>query len=63
MSRILFVTEINKTMLISGGVTFAPMWLSAVLKKHGHQCDIANVSYNDVDIEKIFKEFKPDIVG
>jgi radical SAM superfamily enzyme YgiQ (UPF0313 family) len=49
-------------MLLSGGfVTFGPMWLSAVLKQHGHECDIAGVNYNEV--EKTFQEFKPDIVA
>lgn len=62
MSRILFIAHIDRTMLLSGGfVTFGPMWLSAVLKKAGHQCEIAGVSYNEV--EKTFEEFKPDIVA
>jgi len=62
MSRILFVAHVDRTMLLSGGfVTFGPMWLSAVLKKEGHQCDIAGVSYKEV--EKTFREFKPDIVA
>jgi radical SAM superfamily enzyme YgiQ (UPF0313 family) len=37
------------------------MWLSAILKKQGHQCEIAGVNYNEV--EKTFREFKPDIVA
>ncbi|MBI5675477.1 MAG: B12-binding domain-containing radical SAM protein [Nitrospirae bacterium] len=62
MSRILFIAHIDRTMLLSGGfVTFGPMWLSAVLKKAGHQCEIAGVSYNEV--EETVKEFKPDIVA
>lgn len=62
MSRILFIAHIDRTMLLSGGfVTFGPMWLSAVLKQHGHECDIAGVNYNEV--EKTFQEFKPDIVA
>ena len=62
MSRILFIAHIDRTMLLSGGfVTFGPMWLSAVLKKAGHKCEIAGVSYNEV--EKTFEEFKPDIVA
>ena len=62
MSRILFVAHVDRTMLLSGGfVTFGPMWLSAVLKKDGHQCDIAGVSYNEV--ENTCREFKPDIVA
>jgi len=49
-------------MLLSGGfVTFGPMWLSAVLKQHGHQCEIAGVNYKEV--EQTVKEFKPDIVA
>ena len=45
MSRILFVAHIDRTMLLSGGfVTFGPMWLSAVLKQHGHQTSIAGVN-------------------
>jgi radical SAM superfamily enzyme YgiQ (UPF0313 family) len=62
MSRILFIAHIDRTMLLSGGfVTFGPMWLSAVLKQHGHQCDIAGVDYKEV--EKSFREFQPDIVA
>lgn len=62
MSRILFIAHVDRTMLLSGGfVTFGPMWLSAVLKQKGHQCDIAGVSYNEV--EKTFSEFKPDVVA
>ncbi|MBI5741755.1 MAG: B12-binding domain-containing radical SAM protein [Nitrospirae bacterium] len=62
MSRILFVAHIDRTMLLSGGfVTFGPMWLSAVMKQHGHQCEIAGVNYKEV--EKTFEEFKPDIVA
>jgi radical SAM superfamily enzyme YgiQ (UPF0313 family) len=62
MSRILFVAHVDRTMLLSGGfVTFGPMWLSAVLKKQGHQCDIAGVSYKEV--EKTVAEFKPDIIA
>lgn len=62
MSRILFIAHIDRTMLLSGGfVTFGPMWLSAVLKRHGHQCDIAGVNYKEV--EQTFREFKPDIVA
>jgi anaerobic magnesium-protoporphyrin IX monomethyl ester cyclase len=62
MSRILFIAHIDRTMLLSGGfVTFGPMWLSAVLKQHGHQCDIAGVNYKEV--EQTFKEFRPDIVA
>ncbi len=62
MSRILFVAHIDRTMLLSGGfVTFGPMWLSAVLKKLGHECSIAGVSYDEV--KKSFEEFKPDIVA
>jgi anaerobic magnesium-protoporphyrin IX monomethyl ester cyclase len=62
MSRILFIAHIDRTMLLSGGfVTFGPMWLSAVLKQHGHQCDIAGVNYTEV--EKAFQEFRPDIVA
>jgi radical SAM superfamily enzyme YgiQ (UPF0313 family) len=62
MSRILFVAHVDRTMLLSGGfVTFGPMWLSAVLKKQGHQTDIAGVSYNEV--EKTVEEFKPDIIA
>ncbi len=62
MSRILFIAHVDRTMLLSGGfVTFGPMWLSAVLKKDGHQCEIAGVSYKEV--EKTFEEFKPDIVA
>jgi radical SAM superfamily enzyme YgiQ (UPF0313 family) len=49
-------------MLLSGGfVTFGPMWLSAVLKRDGHQCDIAGVNYKEV--ENTFRTFKPDIVA
>ena len=62
MSRILFIAHIDRTMLLSGGfVTFGPMWLSAVLKKDGHQTSIAGVNYNEV--EKTCMEFKPDIVA
>jgi len=62
MSRILFVVHIDRTMLLSGGfVTFGPMWLSAVLKQDGHKCEIAGVDYKEM--EKTFKEFKPDIVA
>ena len=62
MSRILFIAHIDRTMLLSGGfVTFGPMWLSAVLKKDGHQTTIAGVDYDEV--EKTFLEFKPDIVA
>lgn len=62
MSRILFMTEINKTMLLSGGfISFAPLWLSAVLKREGHQCDITGVSYKEA--KEVFERFKPDIVA
>ena len=62
MSRILFIAHIDRTMLLSGGfVTFGPMWLSAILKQGGHQCEIAGESYSEV--EKTVKEFKPDIVA
>jgi len=62
MSRVLFIAHIDRTMLLSGGfVTFGPMWLSAVLKKQGHKCDIAGTSYKEV--EKTFREFKPDVVA
>ena len=62
MSRILFVAHVDRTMLLSGGfVTFGPMWLSAVLKKDGHQTTIAGIDYDEV--EKTFMEFKPDIVA
>jgi len=48
-------------MLLSGGfVSFAPLWLSALLKKEGHQCDITGVNYKEA--EQVFKSFKPDIV-
>jgi radical SAM superfamily enzyme YgiQ (UPF0313 family) len=53
---------VDRTMLLSGGfVTFGPMWLSAVLKKQGHQCDIAGLNYKE--IEKTCREFKPDILA
>lgn len=62
MSRILFIVHMDRTMLLSGGfVTFGPMWLSAILKKEGHQCDITRVSYRAA--EKTLKNFKPDIVS
>ncbi|MCK5140176.1 MAG: hypothetical protein KAQ85_10075, partial [Thermodesulfovibrionia bacterium] len=62
MSRILFIAHIDRTMLLSGGfVTFGPMWLSAILKQGGHQCEIAGENYSEV--EKTVKEFKPDIVA
>ncbi len=62
MSRILFIVHMDRTMLLSGGfVTFGPMWLSAILKKEGHQCDITRVSYREA--EKTLKNFKPDIVS
>ncbi len=62
MSRILFITDVNKTMLISGGfVTFGPMWLSALLKKEGHQCYLSSMNYKEA--ENTVKHFKPDIVG
>jgi radical SAM superfamily enzyme YgiQ (UPF0313 family) len=49
-------------MLLSGGfVTFGPMWLSAVLKKDGHETTIAGIDYEEV--EKTLVEFKPDIVA
>jgi hypothetical protein len=49
-------------MLLSGGfVTFGPMWLSAVLKREGHETTIAGIDYEEV--EKAFDEFKPDIVA
>ena len=60
--RILFVAEVNKTMLISGGfVTFGPMWLSALLRKDGHQCSLVGINYKEA--EKACMEFKPDIVA
>ena len=62
MSRVLFMTETHKTMLLSGGfISFGPIWLSAVLKQHGHQCDITGVNYKEA--EKVFESFKPDIVA
>ena len=62
MSRILFIAHIDRTMLLSGGfVTFGPMWLSAVLKKQGHKCDIAGVDYKEA--AKAIRDFKPDIVA
>ncbi len=62
MSRILFVAHMDRTMLLSGGfVTFGPMWLSAVLKKEGHQCDIAGLNYKEIELN--FESFKPDIVA
>ena len=62
MSRILFIAHIDRTMLLSGGfVTFGPMWLSAVLKQDGHEITIAGIDYEEV--EKTFREFKPDIVA
>lgn len=62
MSRILFITEFSKAMLLSGGfVAFGPMWLSAILKKDGHQCEISNTSYEEA--EGVFESFKPDIVA
>ncbi len=62
MSRILFITEIHKTMLLSGGfLSFAPLWLSAMLKKEGHKCDISNVDYKEA--VGVIESFKPDIVA
>lgn len=62
MSRILFITEVNKPMLLSGGyLSFGPMWLSAALKRDGHTCEISNVEYEAA--EKVCREFKPDIVA
>lgn len=62
MSRILFIAHIDRTMLLSGGfVTFGPMWLSAVLKKEGHETTIAGIDFDEV--EKTFIDFKPDFVA
>lgn len=61
MSRILFVTEINKTLLSSGYISFSIMYLSALAKKAGHQCEVTPVEYKEV--ERIFREFSPDIVA
>ncbi len=55
------MTDIDKSMLLAGMVPLGPSWLSAVLKREGHQCDIAGISYNEA--ERSFKEFKPDIVA
>jgi len=59
--RVLLVTEINKTLIFSGFLSFGTMYLSAVLKKAGHQCDVTSVDYDEA--EGVFREFSPDIVA
>jgi radical SAM superfamily enzyme YgiQ (UPF0313 family) len=49
-------------MLLSGGfVSFASLWLSAVLKREGHQCDITNVNYKEA--VEVIESFKSDILA
>jgi radical SAM superfamily enzyme YgiQ (UPF0313 family) len=55
------MTEINKTLIFSGFLSFGTMYLSAILKKAGHQCDVTSVDYNEA--EQVFMEFSPDIVA
>ncbi len=59
--RILFVTEINRTLISSGYLSLATMYLSAILKRDGHQCDVSPVNYKEA--KRTFTEFCSDIVA
>ena len=59
--RVLLVTEINKTLIFSGFLSFGTMYLSAILKKAGHQCEVTSVDYNEA--EQVCNTFSPDIIA
>ncbi len=49
-------------MLLSGGlVSFGPLWLSAILKEQGHQCEISGI--NAKEVYALCKRFAPDVIA
>lgn len=55
MAKLLFLQNIDYEFL-------GPMYISSMLKEHGHQCDLA-LGQNMQDFEARIEEFKPDLVG
>lgn len=55
MAKLLFLQNIDYEFL-------GPMYISAMLKEHGHECELA-LGDNLNDFRKKIEEFKPDIVG
>lgn len=49
-------------MLLSGGlVSFGPLWLSAILKQQGHECEISAIDVKEAG--KICDSFRPDVIA
>ncbi|MEQ8625208.1 MAG: radical SAM protein [Vicingaceae bacterium] len=55
MAKILFLQNMDYEFV-------GPMYLSSMLKKHGHECDLA-IGHNLMDFESRIASFNPDFVG
>ncbi len=55
MARLLFLQNLEYELL-------GPMYISAMVKEHGHQCRLA-LGKNIADFTPIMEEYRPDVVG
>lgn len=55
MAKLLFLQNMDYEFV-------GPMYVSAMVKKHGHECDLA-IGQHLKDFEQIVADFKPDIIG
>ena len=55
MAKLLFLQNMDYEFV-------GPMYISAMIKKHGHQCEL-EIGHELKDFEQIIKTFQPDIIG
>lgn len=55
MAKLLFLQNMDYEFM-------GPMYISAMVKKHGHSCDLA-IGHQVKDFDKIMTTYKPDVVG